>query len=498
MKNVELIEVSNYLDRIKKYAYKDIAHIENQVLNKNPYTSKFILNSLAGKQPIKPSKFFLCKQIFIYYAKNFAIFFLYLVCYILFNLFGRKNKINYRKDVYLIDIYFIVDKIIKDGSFNDSYFIGLYKALRNNNKEYVFLPRLYGIDKNPLKFFKLLKILNQDKKNLYLFEYELLNLLDIFRILVFILKYPIKQFELLQKKNSSLDKNFNFELFNCLPNTTFQAYARYLVGKKLSKIFSGNVIIISWQEFQNIEKAFNRAIRESNKKIMIYGCEFVIKMEGYLSLHITDMDVDLLVTPHKTLMNGKYNYSDSTMHNFQYGVSLRYKNIFNYSYSNNGDESPLVLLGYDIKESQNLLQTFRHIESLKIKLHPTTNEHQFNFYNKSNWDVTYDNLYNLFKKTNIVFVPTMSGTALESVACGISVIIIASNDILVVNPLVDYGKGKIWDIVYIEEEFMEKVNILLEYRKNNPEEINLISNWYRDNFFIEPTEINISKAFELC
>ena len=80
----------------------------------------------------------------------------------------------------------------------------------------------------------------------------------------------------------------------------------------------------------------------------------------------------------------------------------------------------------------------------------------------------------------------------------ISVIIIASSDILVVNPLVDYGKGKIWDIVYNEEELMEKFNILLEYRKNNPEEINSISNWYKDNFFIEPTEINISKAFELC
>ena len=105
------------------------------------------------------------------------------------------------------------------------------------------------------------------------------------------------------------------------------------------------------------------------------------------------MDVDLLVTPHITLMNGKYNYSDSSKHNFQNGVSLRYKNIFNYSYSNDGDESPLVLLSYDIKESQNVLKTVRHIEPLKIKLHPVTNENQFNFYNKSNWDVTYDNLY---------------------------------------------------------------------------------------------------------
>ena len=45
---------------------------------------------------------------------------------------------------------------------------------------------------------------------------------------------------------------------------------------------------------------------------------------------------------------------------------------------------------------------------------------------------------------------------------------------------------------------MEKVNSLLVYSKDNPEEIDSISNWYRDNFFIEPTEINISKAFELC
>ena len=52
-----------------------------------------------------------------------------------------------------------------------------------------------------------------------------------------VIKFYKKQFELLQKENSSLDKNFNYELFNSLPNTSFEAYARYLVGKKLSKFF---------------------------------------------------------------------------------------------------------------------------------------------------------------------------------------------------------------------------------------------------------------------
>ena len=55
---------------------------------------------------------------------------------------------------------------------------------------------------------------------------------------------------------------------------------------------------------------------------------------------------------------------------------------------------------------------------------------------------------------------------------------------------------------YVEEvtdkELIEKVNILMKYRKNNVEEITLISKWYRDNFFIEPNEKNIIKAFDLC
>jgi hypothetical protein len=255
--------------------------------------------------------------------------------------------------------------------------------------------------------------------------------------------------------------------------------------------------VISWQEFQNLEKTFYRAIRESNNKIIIYGCEFLVKYEVYLSMHITDVDVDLLITPHKTLLNGKYNYSNSNKHNFKNGVSLRYKDIFRFVDDYNVETTLLVLLGYDVIESQNLLKTIEYVDSLKIKLHPTTNEKLFDSYKKVYWNYVYGDLYELFKKTNIVFVPPMSGTALEAVACGISVIIIASADRLTVNPLVNFGHGKIWDIVFEKKELKVKMNALLEFRKNNPQEINLISNWYKNNFFIEPTEENISKMFEL-
>ena len=51
---------------------------------------------------------------------------------------------------------------------------------------------------------------------------------------------------------------------------------------------------------------------------------------------------------------------------------------------------------------------------------------------------------------------------------------------------------------YFEKnDVKDKVRALLKYRRENPQEIDLISKWYSENFFIEPTEKNIIKAFEL-
>ena len=43
------------MDNIKKYAYKDIAHIQNNVLNKNPYTNdiSFLRDDRAIKNAVK-------------------------------------------------------------------------------------------------------------------------------------------------------------------------------------------------------------------------------------------------------------------------------------------------------------------------------------------------------------------------------------------------------------------------------------------------------------
>ena len=78
MKNTKLLELSIYLDRIKKFAYQDIAHIQNNVLNKNPYTSEFIKNYYLNKNVSKVNNFFIFNKIFIFYSKSLVNFFIFL------------------------------------------------------------------------------------------------------------------------------------------------------------------------------------------------------------------------------------------------------------------------------------------------------------------------------------------------------------------------------------------------------------------------------------
>ena len=76
--------------------------------------------------------------------------------------------------------------------------------------------------------------------------------------------------------------------------------------------------------------------------------------------------------------------------------------------------------------------------------------------------------------------------------CGISVIILSSQDNLTADPLIKIGKGKIWDLAYDSSEIDKIYKKLINYRNLNQSEIIEIANWYKNNLFIEPTEENIS------
>ena len=159
-----------------------------------------------------------------------------------------------------------------------------------------------------------------------------------------------------------------------------------------------------------------------------------------------------------------------------------------------------ILKEYPIDKLYHLLKSINSINNfIRIDLPLNFNEQILTELNKdlkNIIEISNENIYKLFKNAKIV-IGTASGTAIEAVACGISVVIIASKDNLTANPLIEVGKGKIWDIVYDIKDLEIKIKNLLEYRAENKTEIKNISKWYKDNFFVEPTKENITKVFEI-
>jgi hypothetical protein len=265
------------------------------------------------------------------------------------------------------------------------------------------------------------------------------------------------------------------------------------LGKNIAKLKEIDKIY-SWSEFQVVERSFNYGVRKNNSNIKLHACQFYLNYETYFNSYVDDIDFDMLCSPHEVLVNGEYYILDRKKVKYSKGVSLRYKSIF--EFEGLKDLKYTLLLGsYIEQDTKYMLDSVNGLKDVIFKNHPAVDINRFGKLS-SNIRVVEDNIYKLFENTFLV-IGTASGTAVEAVACGVSVIIMASQDNLTANPLVEYGRGKIWDLAISQDDIQKLYNTLLKYREDNPTEIEEIASWYRDNFFIEPNEENIIKAFKL-
>lgn len=481
-----------FIENIKCLMVVDIYSIINVTIICNPYNTDFPKKFVLEEFNFSNNKILMfIKCSFKFYLKNFYFYFSYLISLFLFKLYFTKQNVVDEKYIG-IDIFFLVDNIINDNQFNENYFIGLYDILEKYKQNYIFIPRLYGANKNPFKLIKLYKILNKDNRS-FLFEFELLTFKDLLEIFFLILNYPFKTLRLLQEEKSFEDKLFNNELIKDIKHQQFDAFSRYVFGKNIAKL---NKIkkIYSWSEFQVIERSFNYGVRKNNKSIQLIACQFFINYETYFNTIVYDIDDVHKSAPHKVLVNGKYYLKSREKVVYDLGVSFRYKNIFTFNREEEGEN--IVLLGSYIKnDTKYMLEIVAVFDSIIYKNHPAIDILDFGKL-PENVVVSSSNIYELFKNCKLI-IGTASGTLLEAIACSKSVILIASQDNFTANPLVEFGKGKIWDIAFDKKEVKNIYERLIRYRIKHKDEIEKISDWYKENFFIEPTEENIVKIFEL-
>jgi len=480
----------DYINNIKKSSSLDLYTIINTTLIKNPYTSSFPFNFFRSKLNTENKFLLFIKSSTKFYLRNLYLLISYFIAFIIYKIYYKKKRNSEPK--IIIDIFGLVDKVNKEEKFTENYFTGIYEIFKDYNTEYVILLRPYLVGKNPFKLKQFFRIINNDKRD-FIFEYELLKLFDFLRLFGLVIMYPFKTLMLLQKNDSKIDNIFNHALIADIKSFNFESLTRFILGKNLSNLESIEKIY-SWSEFQVIERSFNYAIRKNCSHIKLIGLQFYLNIETMFHTCINDIDYDQLTSPHKVLVNGKYYIKDRRKVMYSSGISLRYKNIFDFK--GIVEEKNILLLGSFIeKDTKNMIKSVKEFNHVIFKNHPAINLNKFAEL-PINIEVSIEDIYTLFINTKLV-IGTASGTVVEAVACGLSVIIIASVDNLTANPLVEYGQGEIWDIVYDINEIEDFYKKLINFRIQNPEKINEIANWYKENFFIEPTKQKIIETFEL-
>jgi len=482
-------EFHHYIDNVKRSSPWDIYTIINPTLIKNPYESSlpksFFLNNV---REVNNTALFI-KNLLKFYLINSYLLVSYLIAFVIYKLYYKK-RVRDELEI-IIDTFGLVDNVNKNGEFNENYLTGIYELFEKYNTNYAILLRPCQVAKNPFKLRHFFKIINQDKRD-FIFEYELLKLSDFFTLLSLILLYPFKTLRLLQKEVSKEDKIFNHSLLVDIKYFSFDSLTRYILGKHLSKIDSIEKIF-SWSEFQVIERSFNYAIRKNSHKIKLKALQFYLNYEVYFNSYVDDLDDDMLSAPHEIFVNGKYYIQNRERVKYSIGVSLRYEDIFRFKRQKDGEK--ILLLGsYIESDTKHMLESVKNFDNVIFKNHPAVDIKRFGELPK-NIIASNHNMYELFKNTKLV-IGTASGSSVEAVACGISVIIIASQNNLTANSLVEHGKGKIWNIVFERRELEESMNALLEFRRKNPWKINSISTWYKYNFFSPLTDFNIRKTFK--
>lgn len=443
----------------------------------------------------------------LYYFKSFYHFLFFIAHFIAFRqsrLRLNRRKVDKNKDLILIDTFTMIDKIYPMGQFEDVYFGALYDIMKKRDKQYVILCILFGDRmRNLRRRIQTYNILSKDGRN-FITEFELMGLSEWLELLKFIVICPLSTLRLTYQSYGEFDDLFRQEIIDTLDHVLFWKYVRYLTGRKLSSLTNKKLKVICWYENQVIDKLLFLGIRESGVDAKIIGCEFTDKAPLFRSLYPLLEEVNHNVLPDVRLVSGKYYLNENPIFNVKLGLSPRYEYLFNIHLDKKSiltRNGVLILLTYDINESKQIirvtekLDTRQFNENVTIKYHPNhLLLRRFNY--PSAWKYTKIPLSKLCLVTSTVLTAA-STVAIEAAIMGCSVIIIANENGLTLNPMPEYGKGKIWEIVFDSDSLAQSIDRLSQYRHKNPDKVITLSNHLRDIFFTQATEKKYIELFEL-
>lgn len=496
----DLRQVDNYVQQITADAYRNVYLISNPVLSRNPFASSLLHNFLFRIPERDINTLYVAWKLFQFYLKSTLHLVNHALIWMVVRLFFRPG-LRGVADPVIIDNFLLVESTLASHSYEEKYFPGLREVLSRRGKDVYIFPCLYGRVALWNKGIELFRIIRGAPVNI-ITEYDLLKAADYFGLARFICFYPFAVIRLSRRidRSSYLGKLLSSELTGTLDRVTAHSYIRYLAGKRLAGRFGNKITVISWFENQVQQKSFYCGLKEGTQYSSIYACRAYIDFPAYLNSFVAELEVPSGVVPDKVLVNGTAYMKHSDNLEYRLGASFRYKYLFSpaAASSSNGTQC-LLLFSYFYERNKELLKlcsaTVLRCQAVKVRTHPA-DTHSSRLVLPTGWIYDASGKSGAFSDTAII-ITSESGIAVEAAALGVSVIVVASQTSFTCNPMFDYGRGVIWDLVFDSAELNNAYNSLLEQRTTNIEGIKRAAEWYKSSCFVEPTEDNIARAFDL-
>jgi hypothetical protein len=502
-------KLDRYLTRVMESSYDNLVLICNPVVARNPFAGSLLLR-IAKQQPEEDKKTLLTTvavKLAKYYIKILFHFFMYCVNYVSFKiskLRAQRNRIDRKRDLIVVSTFTMIDRILHKQRFDEVNFGSLYSIMEKEGQQFVILCMLFGSKHwNMRSLIKTYNILANDPRN-FITEFELLQWRDWVSLFLLCLSYPLAVLKMARGEYGEYDIPFRQEVIHTLDQSQVHNLVRYYLGKRLKRLSDAHIKLIAWYENQVIDMLLYRGIHDAGANIESIGCQFYLTYPLYTNLHPLPVEREFGLLPNVILVNGPYYLSDKKALNTRVGISPRYNYLFNFQSKKDhrkDSDRLLVLLPYEISQAETLIEMMKQFQirspsnAITIKPHPN---HQLSppYVIPESWEQTTEDL-SLLCSSHSIAITSGSGTALEATVMGCPVVIVGNTNGLTFNPMPEYGRDHIWDIVFDVDELKRSIENLIGYRDENPDQIVTMANELRNMFFTRATEQRYKEVFYL-
>jgi len=497
----EIKSVFAFLSKVNKVAYNDIYLLSNQVLSKNPFNNSFFENYLEYKSVKSISLYTLTGRLIAYYVKSVIEFCKYLFCSISYTLSRQEfdlKKVN--GEIILIEVFFLIDKIEKERTFSDPYFLGLEKILRKLGKVFAYVP-MFSPAPSPLRLYRILRLIKKEKVPV-LSGFQLLSWNDSFALLYFLVTYPFHVLKIARnlRNDSYANRLLKFELLRTINQVPILSFDRYLQGKAIASIPCSRIKFISWYENHTTHKNMYKGLRTGREKVFIYGAQLFYYAATHINIMVDHGEVCFGIVPDKIIVNGPNYLPDGNKKGWIVGPSLRYKRLFEATISFETRVNLLALLPYIEYEIVNILTVLGSLdypqERIRIKFHPATQQEDYEALVPIGAKVVKSDIYDLFRTTKIV-IGAQTGSLVEAACLAIPAVIVENPNRFNHNPFEEKGKGVIWDSGKSGDEIKRIISKFEVLLANQKDRILEMADYYKSGFFSEPSDQKIIEAFGL-